>query len=139
MDSVIDFQTLFDHSRKLVNLIDSLSISFLLLLNNFEGTVLLTKYSVAALSLYSIHLKEVVGPSSTLYMERNHALAMLALDAGALILHSANNTLQVEAFAVDLIQSNWSLWSHDRTWYPHSTAQVNPLIQSFSGGHISCL
>ena len=65
--------------------------------------MLLTEYSVAALSLHSIHLEEVVGPSSTLYMKRNHALAMLALDAGALILHSTNDTLQVEAFAVDLI------------------------------------
>jgi hypothetical protein len=132
LDTVIDFQTLFDDSRKLVNLIDSLPITFLLLLDYFEGTVLLTEYSVAALSLHSIHLEEVVGPSSTLDMERNHALAMLALDAGALILHSTNDTLQVEAFAVDLIQTNWSLGSHDRSRYPHSTAQVNPLIQSFS-------
>ena len=100
--------------------------------------MLLTENFIATLSLYSINLKEVVGPSRTLNMERYHALAVLALDASTFVLHSTNNTLQIESLVVDLVQSHWSLGCDDRSRYPHSTAQVNPLIQSFSGRHISC-
>jgi hypothetical protein len=72
-------------------------------------------------------------------MKRDHTLAVLALNAGALVFHSTNDTLQLEAFAVNLVQTHWCLRCHHWPWDPHSTAQVYPFIKSLGWWHITCL
>lgn len=128
LDAVVDLETLLEDPSESVNLLYGLSVALLLLLDDFEGPVLLTEDSVATLPFDPVHLHEVVCAPRTFNMERDHALAVLALDAGAFILLPADNALQVEPLVVDLVKTNGSLWSHDRPRYPHGAAQVHPLI-----------
>lgn len=82
---------------------DCLPISLFLFLDNLEGAMLLTKYSVAALSFDSVNFQKVIGSPRALNVERDHALAVLTLDASALVFHATNNALQIKPFAVDLV------------------------------------
>lgn len=122
-----------------MHFLDSLSVSLLLLLYNLERPVLLAEYPVVSILVDSLGLHKVIGSSRTLDMERDHALAVLALDAGAIIFHSTDDALQLEPFTVNLVQTNWSLRSHHWPRDPHSTAQVNPLVEGLSRRHFTCL
>lgn len=81
------------------------------------------------------HIHEVVRASSTLHVERNLTLAVLALHAGAAVLLPADDALEQETLGVDLAAPHWRLGSNSRTWYPHGAAMVNPFIQSFRVGN----
>ena len=128
LNSLINFQALFYDSGELVHFLHGLSVSLLLLLHNLQRPVLFTEYSVASFLINTLGLHEVVGSPCTLDMKRDHTLAVLALNAGALVFHSTNDTLQLEAFAVNLVQTHWCLRCHHWPRDPHSTAQVNPFI-----------
>ena len=133
MDFVINLETLLDHFCKAVNFVDCLAVPLLLLLDDLEGSVLFTKDAETAFSLYLVHFHEVVGPPRTLNVERDHALRVLALDAGARVLQAADNALQAEALAVELVQTHGSFGRHLGPWNPHRARQVHPLVQGFCG------
>ena len=64
-----------------MHFLDSLSVSLLLLLYNLERPVLLAEYPVVSFLVDSLGLHKVIGSSRTFDMERDHALAVLALDS----------------------------------------------------------
>jgi hypothetical protein len=128
LNSLINFQALLYSSSEPVHFFHGLSVSLLLLLHNLQGPVLFTEYSVASFLINALCLHKVIGSPRTLDMKRDHTLAVLALNAGALVFHSTNDTLQLEAFAVNLVQTHWCLRCHHWPRDPHSTAQVNPFI-----------
>lgn len=122
LNSVINFEALFNNSRKLMYFFYSLSISLFLLLHDFQWSMFLAEYSVTSLSFYTIDFHKVVGSPSALNVKRYHTLTMLALNTSTFVLQSADYALQVEPFVVNLVQANWRLGGNDGTWNPHSTA-----------------
>ena len=116
---------------ELVQFLHSLLVFLFHLPNDLERSMLLTEHPVGALTINALHLKEVVGSSGALNVERDHAATIVALDASALTL-PADDTLEVEAFNFDLAHTDWGLRRHSRAWYPHGTAQVDPLVESIS-------
>ena len=124
-----------DAPGKFEHFINCNSITFLLLFDYFEWSVLLAEDSINSFTLDPLDLHEVVRAPSTLNVEGDHALRVLALDAGTLVLLPTDDALQVEALVVALVQSNGGLGRHDRPWDPHCTAEVNPFVQGLSWWH----
>lgn len=87
------------------------------------------KNSVVPFPVNSFDFEKVVCSTGALDMEGNHALRILALNTGAAILATADNTLEAKSFQVDLRHSDRRLRRYDRSWDPISTAEMNPLIQ----------
>jgi len=81
--------------------------------------VLFTEDTIVALSVDSFNFEEIIGPSRALYMERDHAPAMLALDAGATVPFTTDYALEVEPLRVNFTHSDGSLGSHGGPWDPH--------------------
>jgi hypothetical protein len=52
-----------------------------------------TKNSVVSFPVNSLDIKEVIGSTSTLDVEGNHAFGVLALNTSTVILSAANNAL----------------------------------------------
>ena len=91
--SCIDLNTLIDDLRELLDLLNSLLILLFHLTYYLQWPVLLTEDSIVALPVDPLNFEEIAGSSSTLYVERNHASGMLALDAGSRISLSTYDAL----------------------------------------------
>jgi hypothetical protein len=82
--------------------------------------MLFTKYSEELLSVGTFfNLHEVICPSCALNVKRNHAFAVLALDASPIVLFATNNTLKAEPLLVNFTHSYWRLRGNDWAWGPN--------------------
>lgn len=80
-----------------------------------------TKNSVVSFPVNSLDIKEVIGSTSTLDVEGNHAFGVLALNTSTVILSAANNALKTESLKIYLRHSDGRFGCDDRSWNPHST------------------
>lgn len=119
---MVDVDAFLDAPCKLKDFIDALPVAFLLLLDDFEGPVLLTEDSVDAFTFLPVDFHEVIGASCTLYVEGDVTLATLALYTSTLILLAADDTLPIESFIIDFIQTDRCFRRDNRPRNPHSTA-----------------
>ena len=127
----IGFHASVNNFAELVQFLHSLLVFLFHLPYDLERSMLLTEDPVGALTVNTFHLKEVVGSSGALNVERDHAATVIALDASTLAL-PADDTLEVEAFNFDLAHAYRGLRRHSRARYPHGTAQMDPLVESIS-------
>ena len=93
LGSCIDLNTLIDDLRELLDLLNCLLVFLFHLTYYLQWSMLLTEDSVVALSINSLNLKEIIGSSSTLYVERDHASGVLTLDAGSCIALTTDDAL----------------------------------------------
>lgn len=128
----MDFVALVNNFCKLVDFLDGLFVLLIEFLDNLERPMLLAKDPVRAVAFHALNLHEVVPAPSTLYMEGNEALCMLALYTGAIIFSSTNDTLQVESLVVKFIHAHWRFGRNYWSWNPHCARQVYPLVQCLS-------
>jgi hypothetical protein len=77
-----------------------------------------TENSVIPLSFDALNLHKVVATASALYVERNHAFAVLTLYASALF-DTTYDALETKPLMIDLIQPYWGFRSHCRSRDPH--------------------
>ena len=95
--------------------------------------MLLTEDPVIPLPVHPLDLKEIVVSPRALNVERDLAPGVLALDTGSTVTFATDYALQVEPLSVDTAHPYWRLGSHYRSWNPHGTAEMNPLVESLCG------
>lgn len=132
LSTSISLHASIDQFAKLLDLLQRLLILFFHFTNDLEWSMLLAEDTIVALSVDALDFKEVVRTACTFDVERNHAASMLALDAGTLITFSTNDALKIKSLDIDLAHANRSLGRHGRSRYPHSTAEVDPLVERIS-------
>lgn len=128
--SPVNFKTLVDHFAELLNFFESLFILLFHLSDNLERSVLFAKDSIAALTVNSLHLEEVVVSASALNVEGDHAPLVIALNASSIVFLATDDALHLKPLDVDPAHAHRRLRGHSWARYPHGAAQMHPLVQS---------
>lgn len=134
----MDVQALLNCLRELLDVIDSLLVAVVDLLDDLERSMRLTKYLInlltSRLNIPFLDLHAVISSLSTLYMEINVATLLMALDDSANIysLFTTNNTSNIKLGIVKFVHLYGSLGRHVGTISPQGAAVVNPVVKTIS-------
>ena len=91
--SSVDLVASLNDFAELNHLVQCLLVLLLQLPDDLEGPMLLAEDTIDSFPVDPLHLKEVIGSSGTLDMERDHAPWILALDAGACMFLTTDDAL----------------------------------------------
>ena len=129
----VDFHALFNDLAKALDLVDSLPVPFLHLLDDLERLVLLAEYAVQLVAtVLALDFHAVVAAAGALDVEGDGAARRLALHAGAVLLE-ADDALEEEALVLQLVDAHGSLGGNEGAGQPGGAVQVHPLVEGLSG------